>query len=164
MARQPRQLAGIGAADLPDQAAVNAYVGPPREVVVAADGLRIHDGATPGGIALARRSEIATKASIGHTAAPDANYQALVTDTQIGFATLTASRTVTLPDVDTYPLGQVLFIADESGQCAVGREITIAVGVGTGDTIAGLTAIQIADAFNGIGLRRGAANVWIIAR
>jgi hypothetical protein len=114
---------------------------------------------------------LTTKATIGHTAAPDADYQALVTDTQIGFAVLTAPRTVTLPDVDLYPIGQVLFIADESGQCSEGRRITIIPGTGTGDTIAGLLdsngqpdGFQIADAYNGIGLRRGAANVWIIAR
>lgn len=164
MARQPRQLAGIGAADLPDQDAVNAYVGPPREVVVAADGLRIHNGTTPGGIPLARRDEVATKASIGHTAAPDANYQALVTDVQIGFAVLSASRTVTLPDVDLYPMGQVLFIADESGQCSVDRPIIITVGAGTNDTIAGNTSEQLSNAYQGLGFRRGAANVWIIAR
>jgi hypothetical protein len=103
-------------------------------------------------------------AAIGHKAAPDADYQALVTDTQIGFAVLSAPRTVFLPDVDAYPLGQVLFIADESGQCSVDRPITISVTAGTGDTIAGQQAIQITDAYQGIGLRRGAANVWIIAR
>lgn len=104
------------------------------------------------------------KASIGHTPAPDADYQALVTDVQIGFAVLTAARTVTLPDVDLYPMGQVLFIADESGQCSVDRPITVTTGAGTNDTIAGQVAIQITDAYQGLGFRRGAANVWIIAR
>lgn len=104
------------------------------------------------------------KASIGHTAAPDANYLALVTDTQIGFATLTAPRTVVLPDVDLYPLGQVLFIADESGQCSPDRPILIVVGAGSNDTIAGQGGIQLTDPYQGIGLRRGAANIWIIAR
>lgn len=94
----------------------------------------------------------------------DADYVALSDDTQIGFAVLSAPRTVTLPDVDLYPIGQVLFIADESGQCSVDRPITIAVGAGTNDTIAGQTAIQITDAYQGLGFRRGAANVWIIAR
>ncbi|SFG88162.1 hypothetical protein SAMN05192565_1151 [Methylobacterium gossipiicola] len=104
------------------------------------------------------------KAAIGHTPAPDADYQALVTDVQIGFAVLTAARTVTLPDVDLYPIGQVLFIADESGQCSVDRPITVTTGAGTNDTIAGQVAIQITDAYQGLGFRRGAANVWIIAR
>lgn len=104
------------------------------------------------------------KASIGHTAAPDSDYQALATDVQIGFAVLTSPRTVILPDVDLYPIGQVLFIADESGQCSVDRPITVAVGAGTSDTIGGQAAIQITDAYQGIGFRRGAANLWIIAR
>lgn len=99
-----------------------------------------------------------------YTSAPDANYQALVTDVQIGFAVLTAARTVTLPDVDLYPIAQVLFIADESGQCSADRPITITVGAGTSDTIGGQVAIQITDAYQGIGFRRGAANLWIIAR
>lgn len=107
---------------------------------------------------------LAARVRATHTAAPDANYQALVTDVQIGFATLTASRTVTLPDVDVYPLGQALFIADESGQCSSTRPIIITVGSGTGDTIAGQPALQLTDAYQGIGLRRGAANVWIISR
>jgi len=100
----------------------------------------------------------------GHTAAPDANYSALITDTQIGFANLTAPRTVTLPDVDAYPFGQVLFIADESGQCSVDRPITITIGAGTNDTIAGELTQPLTNAYQGLGLRRGAANVWIIAR
>ncbi|MCJ2112975.1 hypothetical protein MKK64_17480 [Methylobacterium sp. E-025] len=101
---------------------------------------------------------------LGHTPVFDQNYVAQTTDTQIGFANLTVPRTVTLPDVDSYPLGQVLFIADESGQCSVDRPITIAAGVGTGDSIAGQPAIQLTDAYQGLGFRRGAANVWIIAR
>lgn len=58
MTRQARQIAGIGAADLPNQAAVEAYVGPPREIVVGADTIRFHDGATPGGIPTAKRQEV----------------------------------------------------------------------------------------------------------
>jgi hypothetical protein len=52
MARIPRRLAGIGAADLPDAAAFDAYVGPARELTVdPVRGLaRLHDGSTPGGI------------------------------------------------------------------------------------------------------------------
>ncbi|CAO4178779.1 hypothetical protein [Methylorubrum populi] len=61
MARQPRQLAGIGASDLPNQAAVDAYKGPPREIVVGTETIHIQDGQTPGGIPLARRSDVALK-------------------------------------------------------------------------------------------------------
>jgi hypothetical protein len=51
MARIPRRLAGIGASDIPNEAAFDAYVGPSREVTVdPTRGLvRLHDGSTPGG-------------------------------------------------------------------------------------------------------------------
>lgn len=101
---------------------------------------------------------------VNHVSVADADYQVLVTDTQIGFTLLTLPRTIFLPDVDLYPMGQLLFVADETGQCSPERAITISVGSGTSDTIAGQTAIQITDAYQGIGFRRGAANVWIVAR
>lgn len=52
MARIPRKLAGIGATDLPDAAAFDAYVGPSREVTVDPSRgiIALHDGVTPGGI------------------------------------------------------------------------------------------------------------------
>lgn len=126
-------------------------------------------GTTPGSVADGKvvadlASDVAGKASLGHTPAPDADYQALSTDVQIGFLALSAPRTVYLPDVDTYPLGQVLFIADESGACSPDRPITISTGPGTNDTIAGQTGVLMTDPYQGIGFRRGAANVWIIAR
>ncbi|MBB5762394.1 hypothetical protein HNR01_002014 [Methylorubrum rhodesianum] len=49
MPRQARQLAGIGATDLPSQAAIDAYIGPPRELVVGTETLHLQDGQTPGG-------------------------------------------------------------------------------------------------------------------
>ncbi|GJE00647.1 hypothetical protein [Methylobacterium isbiliense] len=56
MARQPRKLAGIGAADLSDMNAINAYVGPMREVIVDGQTLRLQNGQTPGGIPLATQA------------------------------------------------------------------------------------------------------------
>ncbi|RXT29374.1 hypothetical protein B5P46_11885 [Rhizobium leguminosarum] len=51
MARIPRKLAGIGAADLSDAAEFDAYVGPSRELTVdpVRGILALHDGATAGG-------------------------------------------------------------------------------------------------------------------
>lgn len=57
MAREPRQLAGIGASDLPDLDAIKNYVGPPREVIVDGKTLRVQDGSSPGGLALARAGD-----------------------------------------------------------------------------------------------------------
>ncbi|UMY19146.1 hypothetical protein MMB17_07555 [Methylobacterium organophilum] len=100
-------------------------------------------------------------AAIHHTSVPDLDYHCLSTDVQIGLVALTAPRTVFLPD--RYPLGQVLFIADESGACSETLPITIQVGPGTGDSIAGQTSIQITNPYQGLGFRRGAANLWILA-
>ncbi|SFG64767.1 hypothetical protein [Methylobacterium gossipiicola] len=102
------------------------------------------------------------KASLGHTAAPDADYQALVTDVQIGFPVLTAARTVYFPDVDTYPLGQDFVVADESMQCSPDRPIIMAPGPGTNDQIGDGTPIAITAPNQGLRFRRGRANLWIL--
>ena len=51
MARIPRRTAGIGASDLPDAIAFDAYVGPAREITVDQQRgiIALHDGVTPGG-------------------------------------------------------------------------------------------------------------------
>lgn len=51
MARIARRIAGIGASDLPDAAAFDAYVGPAREITVDQQRgiIALHDGVTPGG-------------------------------------------------------------------------------------------------------------------
>lgn len=50
--RVPRRLAGVGASDLPDAAAFDAYIGPAREITLdpVRKLLRVHDGVTPGGV------------------------------------------------------------------------------------------------------------------
>lgn len=106
---------------------------------------------------------LSNAAALGHTAVADTDYQGLATDVQIGFTSLTAARTVYLPDVDTYPLGQVLFVADESGNCSETIKITIAVSAGSGDTIAGQASQTLTSPYQGQGFRRGAANLWIFA-
>lgn len=51
MARIARRIAGIGASDLPDAAAFDAYVGPAREITVDQQRgiIALHDSFTPGG-------------------------------------------------------------------------------------------------------------------
>lgn len=60
--RVPRRFAGIGAADLADSAAFDAYVGPSREVIV--DHLRgiiaLHDGTTAGGVQFVKSTSTIT--------------------------------------------------------------------------------------------------------
>ena len=104
------------------------------------------------------------EAAGGHTAVSDANYQALQSDVQVGMVTLTAPRTVYLPDVDSFPLGQDLVIADESGACSDTLTITIQPGSGTGDIIGGpegATTIVLFSPYQAVRFRRGAANLWI---
>lgn len=99
--------------------------------------------------------------ALGHTSVYDRDYTALTSDVQVGFRTLTGPRIVTLPDVDAFPLGQDLVIADESGTCSETLTITILPGSGTGDTIAGDGSIVLTSAFQAVRFRRGAANLWI---
>lgn len=107
---------------------------------------------------------IAAAAQRGHTIVSDTNYQCLATDVQIGMVTLTAPRVISLPDVDTFPLGQDLVIADESGACSDTLTITIQPGASTGDIIGGpegATTIILFSAYQAVRFRRGAANLWI---
>ncbi|GJE79637.1 hypothetical protein [Methylorubrum thiocyanatum] len=107
---------------------------------------------------------VAAAVQRGHTVVLDKNYQVLPTDVQVGMAVLTAPRVVSLADVDTFPLGQDLVIADESGACSETLTITIQPGPGTGDIIGGpegATTIVLSSAYQAVRFRRGAANLWI---
>lgn len=107
---------------------------------------------------------VAAAVQRGHTPVNDANYQCLVSDVQVGMVALTAPRTILLPDVDAFPLGQDLVIADESGACSEATTITIQPGPGTGDIIGGpegATTIVLSSPYQAVRFRRGAANLWI---
>lgn len=106
------------------------------------------------------------KAARGHTSVTDADYQCLQTDVQVGVMTLSAPRAISLPDVDNYPVGQDLMIADESGNCSEALTITIRPGSGTGDIIGGpdgATTLVLSNPYQAVRFRRGAAKVWIRA-
>lgn len=112
---------------------------------------------------------IAAASQRGHTIVSDTNYQCLATDVQIGIVTLTAPRVIFLPDVDTFPLGQDLVIADESGACSDAILIKISAGAGTGDIIGGADidpdleagVVSLSSPYQAVRFRRGAANLWI---
>lgn len=107
--------------------------------------------------------------ALGHTSVFDRDYAALTSDVQVGFRTLTGPRLVTLPDVDAFPLGQDLVIADESGNCSDTVTIKIQPGAGTGDLIGGavpdagtsIPTILLSYPYQAVRFRRGAANLWI---
>ncbi|CAO4140658.1 hypothetical protein [Methylorubrum extorquens] len=105
---------------------------------------------------------VAAAAQRGHTSVSDANYQILATDVQVGVTALTAPRVLSLPNVDSFPLGQDLVIADESGACSETLTITIQPGAGTGDAI-GVPdgTIALSNPYQAVRFRRGAANLWI---
>lgn len=109
---------------------------------------------------------LAAAAQRGHTTVSDVDYQCLATDVQVGIVSLTAPRMISLPDVDSFPLGQDLVIADESGACSDTLTITIQPGPGTGDIIGGpegATTIVLSSPYQAVRFRRGAANLWIRA-
>lgn len=100
--------------------------------------------------------------ALGDTAVYDRDHVAVASEVQIGFRALTAPRFVTLPDVDTFPLGQDLVVADQSGACSDTLTITIQPGAGTGDTISGVSQVVLNSPYQTIRLRRAGAGVWSI--
>ncbi len=58
-------------------------------------------------------------------AVTNTNYTVLATDDVIGFTSLGAARTVTLPSAGSVPAGKALIVKDESGNCSGSNTITI---------------------------------------
>lgn len=112
MPRIARRIAGIGASDLPNAAAFDAYVGPAREIVV--DPVRgivaLHDGETPGGkqfniddpigdgaVTLAKVDE-AVLDSANHTGRRTTDFQTvadLLADEDLAYSAASPALTVT---------------------------------------------------------------------
>lgn len=113
-----------------------------------------------GGQVLTIAEALASAVPAPYTSVSDADYQCLGSDGQVGMIALTAARTISLPDVDAFPFRD-LVIADESGACSDTLTITIQPGPGTNDTIAGGGSLLLTSPYQGIRLRRGAANLWI---
>lgn len=76
----------------------------------------------------------------------------------VGFSTLTAPRTVTLPAPAQYPVGQTLVIQDETGNCSAQMPITVVAPAGS--TIAGQGQITLSSPFQRIALTHNGANLW----
>lgn len=80
MSRIPRKIAGIGASDLPDAVAFDAYVGPAREITVDPQRgiIALHDNVTPGGHQFRSDFEAADYATAAQGAKADSALQSVV--------------------------------------------------------------------------------------
>jgi hypothetical protein len=95
----------------------------------------IGDGTTVGGWPMAKLAEVLTNARIN---VGDANYTVQTTDRLVAYTGLTASRVVSLPAANTFPVGTPLRIVDESGACSA--TVTITIAAAGSDLIDGLTS------------------------
>ena len=94
---------------------VAAFTGQQGETVMDTTNNRLvlNDGATAGGWAAAKLTEVVTNT---RTPVADAAYGALTTDRLIAYTSLTASRVVSLPTSASYPTGTRLLVIDEFGR------------------------------------------------
>lgn len=98
--------------------------------------------------------------SFSRRAVSDVNYAAQVADTYVAYAALTAPRTVTLPLASSYPPGQPLWVADETGNCSTDAPIIVA-GAG-GDTIAGQPNVSMASPYQKLALHSNGTDLWTV--
>jgi hypothetical protein len=84
---------------------------------------------------------------LNHTGVADTDYTALTTDYIIAYTSLSANRTVTLPNALCTP-GRFFVILDESGNSSPTKEIIIAPTAGT--TIVGQTNFILANPYNSV--------------
>lgn len=98
--------------------------------------------------------------AFGRVAVNDTPYSIKTTDTYVGVASLTAPRTLTLPQASAYPPGQPLYIADESGQCSTDNRIIIAAS--GSDTIGGQPSDFIANPYGKAALHTNGTNLWTV--
>ncbi len=76
----------------------------------------VGDGATVGGYAAAKLTEVST---VARRAVADANVTLTVADRTVAFTSLTAARTAALPPANAYPSTALLRIVDEFGRLLV---------------------------------------------
>ncbi len=138
---------------------VAAYTGAQGELIVDTtnDRVTIHDGATAGGFAAARLSEVITN---GRTPVSDAAYTALVTDRSVAYTALTAARTIFLPAAASFPTGTPLTIFDESGNCSAANALTITAN--GSDKINGASTAAVATPSGFLVLQSNGAGRWTI--
>jgi hypothetical protein len=138
---------------------VASFVGAQGEVIVdtTSNRLVLQDGATAGGFAAAKLSEVVTNA---RTSVSDVSYSAQAADRTIAYVALTAPRAVTLPSASAYPTGVRLLVVDESGACSPANPITLAAN--GADRIAGTASIAINIAYGYVAIESNGANAWAV--
>lgn len=136
-----------------------SFVGAQGEMLIDTTNNRVqvHDGATPGGFAAAKLSEVITAT---RTVVADMSYTALTTDRNVAVTSLTAARTITLPAASAYPTGTQLLVFDESGACSASNTITV-TRAGT-DTINGVSSASIATAYGYLAVESNGSSRWTI--
>jgi Major tropism determinant N-terminal domain len=138
---------------------VATFTGAQGEVVVDTTNNRliVQDGATAGGFAAAKLSEVIANT---RTAVSDASYVALASDRTIAYTALTAARVVTLPAASAYPTGTRLTVVDETGNCSGVNTITLAAS--GSDTVDGVASAAINVAYGFAGIESNGSNAWTI--
>jgi hypothetical protein len=137
-----------------------AFTGAVGECVVDTTNNRIiiNDGATEGGWPAAKLNEVELNT---RTTVADIAYTILSTDRLIAYTQLTNNRTVTLPHSTSFPLGAIITIVDESGNCSITSALTIAVA--GSDTINGFqTEVVIQAPYGYLRLETNQNGKWII--
>jgi Major tropism determinant N-terminal domain len=138
---------------------VSSFTGAAGEIVVDTTNNRVvvQDGATAGGFAAAKLSEVQTNT---RTQVSDGNYTAQSTDRLIAYITLTASRIVSLPTASSYPTGSRLLVVDESGACSASKSITLSAN--GSDLVDGAATAVITAAYGYLAVESNGANKWTI--
>jgi hypothetical protein len=98
--------------------------------------------------------------SIGRSTVNDTPYSVKATDTYVGVTAISAPRTLTLPPAAQYPLGQPLYIADESGSCGTSKPIIIAAA--GQDTIGGQPNVSVQSPYQKLVFHSNGSNLWTL--
>lgn len=126
---------------------------------------QITDGSDVGKGLLTAGSAAAAAALLGlvpiHRApVDDTNYSVKLSDSYVAYTALSAPRTVTLPLAESYPTGQALWIADETGGC--GTDTPIIVAAAGSDTIVGQPNHVIAYPYGKFAFHSNGTNLWTL--
>ena len=98
--------------------------------------------------------------AINRAAVDDEDYLIKAVDSYVGVTAISAPRTLTLPSAVSYPGGQPLYIADESGACSTDNRIIIAAA--GGDTIGGQPSEFIANPYGKVVFHSNGSNLWTV--